>query len=169
MRSVIFEVLNVDPNNIVLRPRFVLESAKSKDQLVSDFRNFKNEATKKFNIKIVDTHIFIDVLKHQSHFWSPQLHLEIIEEGKQTKVKGLFGPKPQVWTFFMFLHFVVATFFIGCLVWVYVNSTLEKKNVFPIIMLFVLPFLWILLYLIGRLGKESTYFHLETRENKQLS
>lgn len=106
-------------------------------------------------MKIVDEHVFLDILKKDNHFWSPHLHLEIVadEDGKTT-VKGLFGPKPQVWTFFMFLHFVVATAFIAFSIWAYVGSKVEESNVFPIVMMVVLPIVWILLYLFGRLGRD---------------
>lgn len=103
----------------------------------------------------MDEHIFLDILNKDNHFWSPHLHLELEEATEKiTKVKGLFGPKPQVWTFFMFLHFVVATLFIGCGIWAYVGSTLEETPILPIILLIILPMVWILLYLFGRLGRD---------------
>lgn len=139
---------------IFLRPRFVLPTEKSQETILNDFVKEKNKEEQKFIIKIMGEHIFIDVLQKDSHFWSPQLHLEIIEEENTTTIKGLFGPKPQVWTFFMFLHFVVGISFICVGVWAYVNYTLEKSLVVPMILLFVMPLIWILLYIIGRLGKD---------------
>jgi hypothetical protein len=128
---------------------------KSKEEVLALFQKEKKEEKKRFIIRIVDEHIFLDILNKDNHFWSPHLHLEIVtEEDKKTKVKGLFGPKPGVWTFFMFLHFVVATAFIGFAIWAYVGSKMEETNVFPIVMMVVLPIVWILLYLFGRLGKD---------------
>lgn len=148
--------MSFDPNQIFLRPRFSIDLEKSTEEVLSVFQKEKEKKPKQFLIKILDEHIFLDILRKDNHFWSPHLHLEIIsqEEEKKTRVKGLFGPKPQVWTFFMFLHFVVATLFIGCCIWVYVGSTLEKTNVFPIVMMVVLPIVWITLYLFGRLGRD---------------
>lgn len=42
-------------------------------------------------------------------------------EEKQAVVKGLFEPKPQVWTLFMFFHFAVALAFIGFSIMAYVQ------------------------------------------------
>lgn len=146
--------MSISENDILLRPRFKLDLQKKKEELLQAFLNVKNADEAPFLIKVVDAHIFIDVLQADSHFWSPQLHLEIVEEEGSVQLKGLFGPKPQVWTFFMFLHFIVASAFIGFGIWAYVNSTLDTTNVFPIVMLIVLPLVWGLLYVLGSLGKD---------------
>jgi len=146
--------LSSSNQEIFLRPRFVLPSEKSQETILEEFLNEKNKEERKFIIKVIDEHVFIDVLKKDSHFWSPQLYLEISEEEHTTQIKGLFGPKPQVWTFFMFLHFVVGISFIGVGVWAYVSYTLEESLIIPVILLFVMPLIWILLYVVGRLGKD---------------
>lgn len=139
---------------IFLRPRFVLSSSKSQEKILKSFEETRNNNAQNFIVKIVDEHVFIDISEKESHFWSPQLHLEIIQKEGQTEVKGLFGPKPQVWTFFMFLHFIVGTTFLGAGVWAYVNHSLDKSLVVPIIMLVMLPMIWVLLYFVGRLGRD---------------
>ena len=139
---------------IFLRPRFVLSSDKSQEKILESFAEVKNDNEQKFIVKIVDEHIFIDVSQKESHFWSPQLHLEILQKEGETQIKGLFGPKPQVWTFFMFLHFIVGTAFLGAGVWVYVNHSLDKSLAIPIIMLVMFPMIWVLLYFVGRLGRD---------------
>lgn len=140
---------------LFLRPRFSLTSEKTQERILEDFAKTKDSEGQTFRIKVVDTHIFIDISEEESHFWSPQLHLEILEvEENKVKVKGIFGPKPQVWTFFMFLHFVVGVVFIGSAVWTYVNYSLEKSLMLPILLLIILPMVWILLYFVGRLGRD---------------
>jgi hypothetical protein len=147
--------LSLDTNKIFLRPRFSIDLNKSKEEVLGLFQQEKKEDPKRFSIRIVDEHIFLDILQKDNHFWSPHLHLELLDEDDgKTQLKGLFGPKPQVWTFFMFLHFVVATAFIGCAIWAYVGSKLEEASIFPIVMVVILPIIWILLYLFGRLGKD---------------
>lgn len=158
---------------IFLRPRFVLSSGKSQEKILKSFEETRNNNAQKFIVKIVDEHVFIDVSEKDSHFWSPQLHLEIIQKEDKTEIKGLFGPKPQVWTFFMFLHFIVGTAFLGVGVWAYVNHSLDKGLVVPIIMLVMLPMIWVLLYFVGRLGrdfgkkqiKKQHQFMMETLES----
>lgn len=90
------------------------------------------------------------------HFWSPQLHLEIIEKDAQScEVHGLFGPSPALWTFFMFLHFGVATAFIILGIWAYSNSSLDRPYFVQIGLMVMMVLLWIALYIFGRLGKRK--------------
>ncbi len=139
---------------IVLRPRFVLHSGKSKEEILVRFSEAQKQNEYQLVLKILDEHVFMDISAEKSHFWSPQLHLEILAKDQGADVKGLFGPKPQVWTFFMFLHFVVGTAFVGVAIWLYVNYSLEKSLALPIVLLVMLPMIWVLLYFIGRLGRD---------------
>jgi len=96
------------PNDIVLRPRFQLELPQPKESVLESFENKKKEP---FLINRIDDHVFIKFQKKDVHFWSPQLHLEINEiDTEKSKVYGLFGPNPTLWTFFMFLHFCDSKF-----------------------------------------------------------
>ena len=67
--------------------------------------------------KIVGDHIILDIVGEEVHYWSPQLNFRVEEseeeEGK-TVIAGLIGPRPTVWTLFMFVYFTVgiAGFFI---------------------------------------------------------
>jgi ABC-type multidrug transport system fused ATPase/permease subunit len=122
-------------------------------------KKFKDNLTNKkckYCSKIVDGHIIIDVPKDENHFWSPQLNIEIIEVSENKSiVKGLFGPKPQVWTLFMFIHFVMAFIFIGFSIMAYVQWTLKIDNIFALWMIFLLPILWFAMYFLGRIGKKT--------------
>ncbi|MCD8451725.1 GTP-binding protein [Tenacibaculum dicentrarchi] len=107
-------------------------------------------------MRIIDQHVIIDIPLKEAHFWSPQLQLEVEELTSTTsKIKGLFGPKPQVWTFFMFLHFMVAFLFLIFGIIAYSNWSLKRIAVLPIVMLVVLPIIWVALYFVGRLGKAT--------------
>ncbi len=148
--------MSIDPNEVLLRPRFSMDFDKSADKLLYSFKANLTEGNCKYCSKIVDKHIFIDVPKKDNHFWSPQLHIEIEElERNKSKIKGLFGPKPQVWTLFMFIHFIVGTAFLFFVVVAYSKWSLKESTVFPMIMLIVLPLIWVLLYFLGRVGKAT--------------
>jgi hypothetical protein len=140
-------------NDIVLRPRFQLELAGSKDDLLQDFP--KSEIPP-FLVKRLDEHIFIKFNKENNHFWSPQLHLEIesIDE-KTSKLYGVFGPNPTLWTFFMFLHFGVATTFTILGVWAYSSSSLNKPYKLQLVLMGLMVVIWVVLYIFGRSGKRK--------------
>ncbi len=143
-------------SEVFLRPRFEIDLENDAAFVLQKFSEaFKKEECNLLG-NIVDGHIFIGVSKKDEHFWSPQLHLEIIEASENTStLKGLFGPKPQVWTLFMFVHFVVGISFLGFAVMLYTRYSLNESIVFPLIMMIFLPLLWTLLYFLGKIGKET--------------
>ena len=62
------------------------------------------------NIKgqIVKEHVILDIIGEDVHFWSPQLNFRIEEDeynAESSLVSGLIGPRPNVWTMFMFIYF----------------------------------------------------------------
>jgi hypothetical protein len=119
--------------------------------------HFKSNTKKNNSIRVsvIEPHIFLKITKEKQHFWSPHLHLEVLEEeGTSSTIKGLFGPNPVVWTMFMFLHFIVAGVFIGCGVWAYVNHSLNESILLPILLMIAMVIIWILFYFGGQVGKE---------------
>lgn len=141
------------PNNIVLRPRFQLELSEDKEILLQSFEKSQVEP---FLVKRLDEHVFIKFNKENIHFWSPQLHLEIEEiDPENSKLYGVFGPNPALWTFFMFLHFGVATVFIILGIWAYSSAALDKTYSLQLGLMGFMAVIWIVLYFFGRGGKHK--------------
>ncbi len=141
------------PNDIVLRPRFQLEIPETKEKVLDSFENLKR---KPFIIKRLDEHVFIKFERDKNSFWSPQLHLEIDElDEKNCKLFGVFGPNPVLWTFFMFLHFGVATIFIVLGIWAYSSASLDKPYGLQLGLMGFMVVLWFVLYFFGRIGKRQ--------------
>lgn len=149
-------------SDIHLRPRFKIDIAESQKKLLTKFKDDLNDDTCKYYSRIVDSHIIIDVPKEEDHFWSPQLNIEIEQINNQKSVvKGLFGPKPQVWTLFMFIHFAVAVTFIGFTIMTYVKWTIKQDYRFSLIMVIALPIFWFILYFFGRIGKRKGHKQMD--------
>lgn len=143
-------------NELFLRPRFSIDFEESQQEILHKFQTALKDSSYVHDSKIVAEHIFIDIPKEENHFWSPQLHLEILTTKKNTSiVKGLFGPKPQVWTLFMFIHFIVAAAFIVFSILFYTKWRLHSSYVFPLVMVVVLPIFWAVLYFLGKEGKST--------------
>lgn len=141
------------PNQIVLRPRFKLERDEPKEVLLTAF---EGSQASPYIIKRIDDHVFIKFNSKKSHFWSPQLHLEILEtDSGGSNIHGLFGPNPTLWTFFMFLHFGVATFFIIFGIWAYSSAALNKPYGWLLGAMGAMVVLWVLFYIMGRAGKKK--------------
>lgn len=139
----------------VLRPRFKYDLNISVEVALDAFEKVKNNGDE-IVVTCVEHHVFLKIPKHQQHFWSPQLDLEITEfEEGRTNLSGLFGPKPAVWTLFMFLHFAVASLFIAFAIWAYTNVSLKSPYTWQIVLMALMIIAWFLLYLAGRLGKTA--------------
>ena len=143
-------------NEVFLRPRVKIELSESPQELVSRFKEVLGSSNCNFHGKIVGTHIVIDVPKEEAHYWSPQLHIEIekIDQNK-TQLKGLFGPKPHVWSLFMFFHFALAVAFIGFGIMAYVKMSLNESYIGPMIICISIPVIWAVLYFLGDWGKRK--------------
>ncbi|TXE20201.1 GTP-binding protein [Psychroflexus gondwanensis] len=143
-------------NDIILRPRFKWNVAEN-PEIVLDRLEQSGKISTDFVVSRVDPHIFIRIPKHKQHFWSPQLHLEIIKDAPSNGalVHGLFGPNPTVWTMFMFVHFVAAILIIAISIWLYTAISLGQELLLPLLLLVVLILLWVSLYIMGRLGKQK--------------
>ena len=142
-------------NEIVLRPRFKLNLDRNNESALMAFENAKKQQ-KEFIVSRIDDHVFIKIPKSKQHFWSPQLHLEIMETEKdKCTIFGLFGPNPTVWTMFMFFHFIVAGLFIGFSIWAYTNWTLKTDFAIQLFVALLMIVLWAALYFGGRLGKAT--------------
>lgn len=140
-------------NEIVLRPRFQLHFNLEIKELQSAF---DNEAKEPFTLKTIDEHVYLGFIKSERTFWSPQLHLELtsFEKGKSS-IHGVFGPNPTLWTFFMFLHFGVATLFIILAIFAYSKHALGHNITALVAGMLLMLVIWIAFYMFGRLGKEK--------------
>ncbi|MAU17542.1 MAG: GTP-binding protein [Muricauda sp.] len=138
-------------NEIVLRPRFRVSLRTNLEQLKAAFDNVSGDS---FMIKRLDDHIFVKFKKEDTNFWTPQLHLELscFEEGI-CNIRGVFGPNPTLWTFFMFLHFGVGTLFIIMGIFAYSNYALGKDITLWLLGMFFLVVVWFSLYAFGRMGR----------------
>lgn len=142
-------------NEIVLRPRFQMELEMSREQVIALFKAAKAKNSS-FGISCLEDHIFLKLPREQQLFWSPQLHLELFEASEnECSIKGFYGPNPTVWTMFIFFHVVVATLFVGDMIWLYSNSSLGNAVGLQIGIAIGLILIWILLYLGGSIGKKK--------------
>jgi hypothetical protein len=68
----------------------------------------------------------------------------------QTHIRGLFGPDPNLWTFFMFLHFMIAGTFIIFSGIAYSDYVLKGSTKGDFIIMSLMVFAWFLLYVIAK-------------------
>ena len=138
-------------NNVALRPRFQKDVALSFAEIIANATKIKEEVKDDYRVKISDHHIFLFIILAKRRYYSPHLHIQLIEkEDKTTHVKCLFGPDQTVWTFFMFLHFIVAGIFLVFAMFVVSNWMLKTSATNNLIIAGLMIVIWILLYFIAK-------------------
>lgn len=96
--------MDKEDNTLRVRPRFKKEVNYPQEKVKEKIKNAFQEKSEHWLGKIVDNHVIIKVPLEHQHYWSPQLTLELEDLGKKTLIRGLFGPKPGVWTMFVFFY-----------------------------------------------------------------
>ncbi|MCB2208075.1 MAG: hypothetical protein KQH67_07230 [Bacteroidetes bacterium] len=56
---------------------------------------------------ILQHHAYLTIPEKNQHYWSPEFHITIEETETGSLVRGVIGPKPKVWTMFMFFYSAV--------------------------------------------------------------
>jgi hypothetical protein len=93
-----------------IRPRFKFETNYSCDEIMERIEQKLAGEDYPFYATISKHHIFLKIAREELHYWSPQLDLSCEEkEGGGTLIRGLYGPSPHVWTFFMFSYLAIGT------------------------------------------------------------
>lgn len=137
--------------SISLRPRFSAKSDKSVETLIRRTETLKQELKNRYIFVISGRQIWVYFHRNQQKYYSPHLQLEFQSKEDSTHISGLFGPAPALWTFFMFLHFAVATTFIVFMIAAYSHHLLKESFSFDIIMMGMMVVVWFALYFSARI------------------
>lgn len=159
-------------NSIVLRPRFQKVVPKSTNAILENASKLKEVVKEDYRIKVSDHHIFFFITLAKRKYYSPHLHIELIEnEDKTTQVKGLFGPDQTVWTFFMFMHFLVAGVFLIFMMMAYSHWRLKQSITLDFVIMGAMIVVWFALYTQARINRkkcEPQMYQLEDLMNRVL-
>ena len=153
-----------ESNTIQIRPRFKLLSDLSIEEIQGIINDHLVKADTTCYGKIDHGFGTIHLPISEQHYWSPQLviSLEKIEEG--TEIRGLYGPKPSVWTMFVFFYATIAFAFIITLIIGLTHISMEKES-HVIWLAPALLLLFLSLYLISYLGQKKGSNQLAILEN----
>lgn len=101
-----------------IRPRFQFTIPFTEQEVLERITGLMEESKNEIVGVVANKHIILDIPIGERHYWSPQLNFRVepdIEDPGKTVIKGLVGPRPAVWSMFMFIYFFVGTigFFIA--------------------------------------------------------
>ncbi|MFY8096947.1 MAG: hypothetical protein ACOVMH_03945 [Flavobacterium sp.] len=155
-------------NDIRLRLRFYKNVSESKESVRAKFEAYKKVMSTDFLMKIRGNHIQFTVSGEKHRYWSPHLTIELEDldgsDKQGTHIRGLFGPAQTLWTFFIFLHFILAGVFLTFSMFAFTNFTLKKPVTTDLIVMGLMLACWVLLYFIGRQTRENGYGQMEELE-----
>ena len=103
--------------SIQLRPRFRAQTALSLAELTGKLRTELERQDALFDGKVLKEFAVQRILANDQHYWSPELSLQLEQLEDRTLVRGLFGPRPAVWT--MFAGFYTFTIFLSLIALLY--------------------------------------------------
>ena len=117
-------------------------------------------------IKVYENHIWFYVVESKKRIWPPHLHLELEQKSeKTTHIRGLFGPDQTLWTFFMFIHFIIAGTFVLFGMFAFSNYSLKQSFSTDISVMLVMVFVWFVIYYIAKELRKKGNDQMNEMEN----
>lgn len=146
-----------------IRPRFSFKVKKNPQELHERIQDLKQKHEGKVVINTSGDHIILDIPGVERHFSTPQLWFRIEQESQDSKqfvVKGLVGPRPEVWTMFVFFYFSIGI--LGFAISSYAAATWLVGKFSHLIWAFPIAILIMLTaYLAGKEGEKLGHDQME--------
>jgi hypothetical protein len=100
-------------NTARIRPRYRRITEKTASQVTSSIVS-ELRVSKHIKGSTLENHAYLGIPEKEQKYWSPEMHVtvETLDEG--ALVRGVIGPRPKIWTMYMFFYSaVVVLFFLG--------------------------------------------------------
>jgi hypothetical protein len=100
-----------------VRPRFKIETHYSVEELKRKLQEGLQQEHATCIGLVNPGYVTLYIPRKDQHYWSPQLNLTFEETEKGCVLRGLYSPRPAVWTMFVFFYAIIAlaVLFIGVL------------------------------------------------------
>jgi hypothetical protein len=144
-----------------IRPRFKKETTLSLDELTVKIQAGLDSENAPCVGHVYSGYAKLHLPQNERHYWSPQLNLSFETVDNTTILRGLYGPRPTVWTMFIFFYALIAFITVVILVIGLSYWTLGKSTT----ILWVVPLLVIVfgsLYFVAYSGQKLGYDQMVT-------
>ena len=144
-----------------VRPRFQVETSEAPGDFLSKIKKGLGTQGATCHGKVYPTYAILSLPFEERHYWSPQLHISVEETEDGSLVRGLYGPRPIVWTMFVFFYAMIG--FAALIVSIVGLSHLTLDQ--PANILWFVPglvLLFLSLYLVAYFGKRRGHDQMET-------
>ena len=160
---VVTKIVIIDTSITHIRPRFKISIPRRQEEIMNRIPELLEKSTQQVVGKIVDNHIILDIVEEEVHYWSPQLNFRVESDELDeeiTVVSGLIGPRPAVWTMFMFIYFLLGL--IGFVVGSFGVAKTMLGNYSNLLLAFPISILFMLsAYKVGKYGEQLAKDQIE--------
>ena len=144
-----------------IRPRFKIESELSAAQIEILLKENLSKENSDCKGSVNPGFATILMPEAEQHYWSPQLGLTYEKEESKTVIRGVYGPRPTVWTMFVFFYAIIgfAILIVGMIGLSHLS--LDK----PASILWLVPVLSVILltlYLVAKFGQKMGQQQMQT-------
>ncbi|APD07387.1 hypothetical protein UJ101_01880 [Flavobacteriaceae bacterium UJ101] len=143
------------------RPRFSIKIPFTKEEMHARFQKILQDENNLYQGIINQDRTIIRLRKDRDQYWHPQLTLRVEEEDGEIFLSGLFGPHPNVWTFFMFLYGLGSSIILFIGMYGIVELTLGKSSYFIWFNLLGI-FIILVTYIASKIGQEYSKEHTKS-------
>ncbi|MEC5395030.1 hypothetical protein [Bergeyella sp. RCAD1439] len=138
------------------RPRFKIQTDLSPEAYTAALKKFIDEKSDEFSATAHSELATIAVKTEQTPFWKPYLSLRSSSENHTTVIRGVFGPSPSVWTFFMFLYFALLVLWMVLITLWFVGRQIKSEDYhWALPASFLTATLLLLTYIASKIGQQK--------------
>lgn len=147
-----------------VRPRFKVETPYSIDELLEKIKSGLSAKNATCEGNVIHGHATVFLPKDKQHYWSPQLTLNLEETESGSILRGMYAPRPEVWTMFVLFYSIIG--FAALVISVVGYSQWSLGNSATILWFVpVLGAIFLTLYLVSYSGKKMGYNQMVTLHN----
>lgn len=90
-----------------IRPRFRVNVGLTMDEVKDKLSASISEKQEAVGGQVIHGHATITVPEQDQHYWSPQLTLSYEEDCEGVLLRGMYSPRPAVWTMFVLFYSII--------------------------------------------------------------
>ena len=144
-----------------VRPRFQVETDHTIEEMVGRIQYALQDENAPIRGRVRPTYATLFLPHQEQHYWSPVLNVSFEETESGSLMRGLYGPRPSVWTMFVFFYGLIAFAVMIITIIGFSNMSLDRSGA----ILWLVPILILLfcsLYLVSYLGKRKGHDQMVT-------
>jgi len=97
---------NID-ESFRVRPRFRVESSYTVKEIEQRLKSALEDKQASCQGRIIEGHATLYLPPEEQHYWSPQVSISFEEHNSGSLIRGLYGPRPQIWTMFVLFYSII--------------------------------------------------------------